>query len=390
MAGARTYLDYNATAPVLPDARQAAVDALALVGNPSSIHAEGREARSVVEKARASVAALMGVPADRVVFTSGGTEGAILALRPAMTGAGHRLLTAAGEHPCVLQGHGFDPADTATVALRGDGTLDLDDLQAHLSGSGVRAVTLALQAANNETGAIQPLAEASALVRAHGGAIVCDAVQAAGRMDCIALRDHADFVVLSGHKMGGVKGAGALICVKEPPNPKAAVIRGGGQERGLRAGTENVSAIAALGAAADWAMENTGAEAGRLATLRDCFERELVSRHAEAVIFAAGAPRLPNTSAFAIEGVSAETLLIALDLVGLAVSSGSACSSGKVKSSHVLEAMGIDPRLAMGAIRVSLGHGSRESDIHVLLAGLDTALTRMKKRNAPSTMPSAA
>jgi len=196
--------------------------------------------------------------------------------------------------------------------------------------------------------------------------------------------------VLSGHKMGGIKGAGALVCVKGPPNPQAAVIRGGGQERGMRAGTENVSAIAAFGAAADWALVHASAEAGRLAALRDRFEQELASRHPEAVIFAADAPRLPNTSAFAIDGVAAETLLIALDLSGLAVSSGSACSSGKVKSSHVLEAMGIDPRLAMGAIRISLGHQSRESDIHALLDGLDNALARMKKRNTPSTMPSAA
>ncbi|MCC2096595.1 MAG: cysteine desulfurase [Hyphomicrobiales bacterium] len=390
MARERVYLDYNATAPVLPAAREAVVEALAVTGNPSSIHAEGRAARTLVERAREHVAALVGAPADRVYFTSGGTEAAVLALQPALAGERNRLLIAAGEHPCVLQGHGYSASDTRAVGLQANGTIDLKALQAELSAAGDTPVTLALQAANNETGAIQPLAEAAGLVHSHGGAVVCDAVQAAGRMDCSAMRDHADFIVLSGHKMGGIKGAGALICVSGLPDPNVAMIRGGGQERGMRAGTENVSAIAAFGAAAAWAAQNVDVEWGRLASLRDRFERELIARFTGAVVFAASAPRLANTSSFAIPGVSAETMLIALDLAGLAVSSGSACSSGKVKSSHVLDAMGVDPKLAGGAIRVSLGYESRDSDIDALLAGIETTLSRMKRKDLPAALSSAA
>jgi cysteine desulfurase len=387
MAIERVYLDYNATAPVLPAAREAAVHALGIMGNPSSVHAEGRAARQIVDHARTQVAALLKVSVDRVTFTSGGTEAAVLALQPEATGAGNLLLVAAGEHPCVLEGHGFSQDRARVVPLDADGRICLEALGAALDAAGERGVTLALQAANNETGVVQPVAEASAMVRKGGGKqvggkIVCDAVQVAGRLDCLTACAGADLVVLSGHKMGGIKGVGALVSLSGLLEPAAAVLRGGGQEKGLRAGTENVPAIAAFGAAAQWALENQNIEARRLEKLRNAFEMQLASRFPDAVIFGQNSPRLANTSAFAIPGVSAETLLIALDLAGLSVSSGSACSSGKVKSSHVLEAMGVEPQIARGAIRVSLGHRSQGSDMEKLLAGLDKSVARINSRTS--------
>ena len=383
MTGDRAYLDYNATAPVLACAREAAVRALDLTGNPSSVHAEGRAARQIVEDARAHIATLVAAAAVDVIFTSGGTEAAALALQPAMTGRDNMLLVAAGEHPCVLDGHGFAADRVRKLPLSGDGRLDLAALDEALA-TCARPVTLALQAANNETGVLQPVAEALRRVRAHGGTVVCDAVQVPGRMALDVGMCGADFLILSGHKMGGAKGAGALVCRSGLPDPAAAMLRGGGQERGLRAGTENVSAIAAFGVAAQWAQQYAPQEAQRLARLRDRFEAELKARHANAVVFGASAPRLPNTSAFAIAGVSAETLLIALDLAGVAVSSGSACSSGKVKPSHVLEAMAVAPQLAKGAVRVSLGHASHATDIDKLLTALATGVARIKGRGIAS------
>ncbi len=382
MTGERVYLDYNATAPVLPVARDAALRAIDEIGNPSSVHAEGRAIRHIVEQAREDVAALAGVSASQIVFTSGGTEAAILALQPAATGAENLLLAGAGEHPCVLQGHGFASNLTKMVGLLADGRLDLAALVSAIGDARGRPVTLALQAANNETGVVQPLAEAAVLVRSGGGKIVCDGVQASGRLDIPELAASADLIALSSHKLGGIKGAGALVASTGLPDPSAAILTGGGQERGIRAGTENVPAIAAFGAAARWAIDNRMAEVARLARIRDGFEEGLTERWPDTVIFGRLAPRLPNTSAFSIPGVAAETLLIALDLAGIAVSSGSACSSGSVKSSHVLDAMGVEYNLARGAIRTSIGHQSSEDDIARLLLALEQGLARMKSKEA--------
>lgn len=384
MAGERTYLDYNATAPVLPGARDAALRAIETAGNPSSVHAEGRAARALVEEARRRIAALAGVAADRVIFTSGGTEAAALALQPAATGRDNLLFLAAGEHPCVLHGHGFDPADVRMIPLLADGRLDLAALESATAEAGARKITLVLQAANNETGVLQPVRAAADMMHAQGGTLVCDAVQVAGRMDCAAAVSGADLILLSGHKMGGLKGAGALVCRTGLPDPAAALLRGGGQEKGLRAGTENVAAIAAFGAASLWAQDRADGECERLGGLRDAFEEGLAARFADAVIFGQDAERLPNTSAFAIPGIAAETLLMALDLSGIAVSSGSACSSGKVKASHVLEAMGVEPQVASCAIRVSLGHGSAAADTERLLEALETNVERIRTRRMAS------
>jgi cysteine desulfurase len=362
----RSYLDFNATAPLRVEAREACLAALDLTGNPSSIHAEGRAARALIEDAREAVARLVGVSPQSVTFTASGTEAANLGLTPAIVAAGRpplvRLIASAGEHACVLKGHRFAPAAVERAPLRDDGRIDLGALAEMLARSGAGPAMLALQGANNETGVIQPVAEAAALVRAAGGVVVCDAVQLAGRAPVVAAELGADFVILSAHKIGGPKGAGALVAapglsVAEP------LVRGGGQERGLRAGTESVAAIAGFGAAARAAMAEGGDEAARLAGLRDALAAQIAAVTPDAVIFGADAPRLPNTLCFSAPGVGAETLLIALDLAGIAVSSGSACSSGKVARSHVLDAMRVDPKLAGGAIRLSLGWSSDAADV---------------------------
>ena len=370
----RAYLDYNATAPIGPRARAAIVAALELSGNPSSIHAEGREARAAVENARRVVAALVGAPPRGVVFTSGGTEAAQLALAP---GRAVRLIASAGEHVCVLAGHRFAPEAFAIAPLRSDGGIDLDALEALLAGGG--PAMLALQGANNETGVIQPVAEAAALVHARGGLMVCDAAQMAGRIVIDASALHADFLILSAHKFGGPKGVGALVAARADLSPTPA-LRGGGQERGLRAGTENVPGIAGFGAAATAAIADVDAEAPRLAALRKALEARIFEAAPDAVVFGAAAPRLPNTTCFAVPGVAAATLLMRLDLAGIAASSGSACSSGKVARSHVLAAMGVDPELAAGAIRLSLGWASTQDDVARFAEGFGPAVAALRKR----------
>ncbi|HYA72257.1 MAG TPA: cysteine desulfurase family protein [Roseiarcus sp.] len=364
----RAYLDYNATAPMRPEARAAVLAAMDRLGNPSSIHAEGRAARAIVEDARRAVAELAGVEPRCVVFTSGGTEAANLALTPAIGATGleqplARLIVGAGEHVCVLHGHRFAAERTAIAPLSADGRIDLDALAAALASSDGRPAMLALQGANNETGVIQPVAEAAALVHAAGGLVVCDAVQLTGRADVAVASLGADFLILSAHKFGGPKGAGALVAARPELAVGAPLLRGGGQERGARAGTENVAAIAGFGAAARAAGAAQRCESARLAALRDSLAERVRERAPDAVIFGAAAPRLPNTLCFSVPGVATATLVIALDLAGVAVSGGSACSSGKVARSHVLDAMGVEPDLAGGAIRLSLGWASEEADV---------------------------
>ncbi len=381
---ARAYLDYNATAPLRPEARVAVMAAMDWVGNPSSIHAEGRAARAIDEDARRAVAELAGVAPRCVVFTSGGTEAANLALTPAIGEAGRqplaRLIVGAGEHPCVLLGHRFAPERTTIAPLGADGRIDLGALSALIASGDGRPPMLALQGANNETGVIQPVAEAAALVHAAGGLLVCDGVQLTGRAGVAIGALGADFLILSAHKFGGPKGAGALVAARPELHVFAPLLRGGGQERGARAGTENVAAIAGFGAAARLAGANWAQESVRLAALRDALAERVRERASDAVIFGAAAPCLSNTLCFAVPGVAAATLVIALDLAGIAVSAGSACSSGKVTRSHVLDAMGVEPKLAAGAIRVSLGWASRESDIARFDAAFGRTMAGLRKR----------
>jgi cysteine desulfurase len=372
----RVYLDYNATAPLRREAREAMIAALGEVGNPSSIHAEGRAARAIVEQARRDVAALVGGSAKDVVFTAGGTEAANLALAPGFAGL-RRLIVCATEHVCVLGGHRFS-ADAVEVApVHADGRIDLERLETLLQGP---PAVVALQAANNETGVLQPVFEASELIRAHGGVLVCDAAQAAGRLPLGKAVRGADVVLLSAHKFGGPKGAGALAALRPGLSFETPLLRGGGQERGRRAGTENVAALAGFGAAARTLAPGLEAEAARLAGLRDAIAARVRALAPETTVLGEAAARLPNTLAFAIPGLTAATLLMRLDLEGVAVSSGSACSSGKVGPSHVLAAMAVPGPLAAGAIRVSLGWASSEADVDAFAGALGKALARVRTR----------
>ena len=383
----RIYFDYNATAPLRPVAREEMLSSLELIGNPSSVHLEGRAARRRIETARAAIAALVGGAAPNVTFVASGTEAANLALTPYIESPGAvgqltRLIVSAGEHPCVLRGHRFSPEAAETARLDDQGRIDLDALEAALRQAGGR-VALALQAANNETGVIQPVADAAALVREKGGVVICDAVQLAGRLPSEFAELGADFLLLSAHKLGGPKGAGALVAASEGLRIVNPLLRGGGQERGLRAGTENVAAIAGFGAAALAAQNEIGAESARLAALRDALEGHVRKAAADAVVFGASAPRLPNTLCFAVPGVAAETLVIGLDLAGFATSSGAACSSGKVARSHVLTAMGAGPDLAAGAVRLSLGWATTANEIARFAEVFGRVLAPMRRsRNA--------
>ncbi len=382
----RCYFDWNATAPLRGEAEAALIEALAATGNPSSIHAEGRAARRIVERAREQVAALVGAQPADVFFTASGTEANMLALTPAIETAGEkrprdRLLISAVEHSSVRAGGRFAREAVSDVGVDGGGRVDLAALTAALAKAERPLVSLML--ANNETGVVQPVAEAAAIVHAAGGLLHVDAVQAAGRIACDIGTLGADLLTLSAHKIGGPKGVGALVRAREDIHLAEPLIRGGGQERGLRAGTENVAGIAAFGAAAAAAGRGRGAEAAHMRRLRDALEAGLKAIAPQVVIFgaeAAGAEgRLPNTSLFAAEGMKAETAVIAFDLEGIAVSSGAACSSGKVSPSHVLEAMGISPALTRGAVRVSLGWSTTDSDVERFLDAWRKLATALSK-----------
>ena len=367
MTAARVYLDHNATTPVRPQAAQAVARALAETGNVSSVHAEGRAARGAVEHARAAVAALVGADAESVTFTSGATEALNLGLTPGITtgapGPAFRLYISATEHAAVLSGHRFPADDVEIVPVLASGLIDLAALEAALDRNPDSRPLLALQLANNETGVIQPVRAAAGLVHARGGLIIVDAVQAVARITVDATELNADMLVLSAHKIGGPPGIGALVRTSPDLHIAAPLVRGGGQERGLRGGTENVPAIAGFAAAAQIARAERESEARRLETLRARLEDGLRAISPAITIFGEEAPRLPNTVAFAHPGAVAETVLIRFDLAGIALSSGSACSSGRVKSSHVLDAMGVTPDIGRGMLRASLGWTTQNADI---------------------------
>ena len=352
------YFDWNATAPLRPEAKAAVAAALEVTGNPSSVHAAGRAARHLVEAAREKVAALVGASPREVVFTSGGTEANALALSPAL---GDTLLVSAIEHPSVRSGGRF--AAVAEFPVTTTGVADLAALEGMLKGRSRPLVSLML--ANNETGVIQPVAEAAALVHAAGGLLHVDAVQGPGRIACDFRALGADLMTLSSHKIGGPQGVGVLIV--RDGLALDAQIRGGGQERGTRAGTENVAGIAGFGAAAEATRLGLAAEAARMEALRQTLEAGIKAVAQKAVVFGVEASRLPNTTLFSVPGMKAETAVIAFDLEGVAVSSGAACSSGKVAPSHVLAAMGVDPALSRGAIRVSLGFSTPDEHVGTIL-----------------------
>jgi len=364
----RTYLDWNATAPLRPQARDAMAAAMAVVGNPSSVHAEGREARRILEEARERLAAAVRAEPRNVIFTSGGSEANALALSRAIEHAGapcDGAIASGIEHVSVLAGGDF-PSVERFGADR-DGLASIAGLQERLgvaAAKGLRSPLVALMAANNETGVIQPVREAADLAHAAGGLLHVDAVQALGKMPLDIKQLGADLVAVSAHKIGGPMGVGALILGNDRLHVRASRF-GGGQERNRRGGTENLIGIAGFGAAVAEAVRDLDGEARRLAGLRQRLEVGLRAVWPETIIFGENAPRgrVANTLQFAVPGIKAQTALMALDLDGIAVSSGSACSSGTMKFSEVVKAMGYALEIAEGAVRVSTGWATSEAEI---------------------------
>lgn len=353
----RFYLDYNATAPVRPEVIDFVARVMAEEGNPSSVHGAGRTARSRVEEARHQLAALLSCKAPEIIFTSGGTEANNLALGCAME---RSLAISAQEHDSVRA-----PANARNPVLlpvTEDGLLDLEALSSVLEE--MQSPLVSVMYANNETGVLQPIAEIAERVHAAGGLLHCDAIQAVGKIPVDFRELKLDMMSVSAHKFGGPQGAGALILREGLTlSPRQS---GGGQELGRRAGTENVAAIAGFGLAASLAEEGI-ADASRLAAFRDMMETEILKLSPSSVIYGAKAPRLANTSCISMPGVPAELQVMNLDLAGIAVSAGSACSSGKVKASHVLQAMGADDMAAGSAIRISLGRMTGEAAVSALV-----------------------
>jgi len=380
----RVYLDWNATTPLREEARRAMLGALDLPGNASSVHAEGREARKWIEAARSAVAGAVGALSRNVVFTSGGTEANALALAPGLKRDGgpavERLVVSAIEHASVLSGGRFPQTAIASLRVSRDGVVDLDHLRDLLRGGSPALVSIML--VNNETGAIQPIAEAAGIVHEAGGLLHVDAVQALGKIPFDMKRLDADLLTVSAHKIGGPKGVGALVLSEGLSGPEP-LLRGGGQELSRRAGTENVAGIAGFGAALDAAMAGLSAERARIQALRDRLEKGL-QQTPGMIVFSHTVERLHNTTLFTVPGLRAETAVIGFDLAGIAVSSGSACSSGKVQPSHVLEAMGFDADIAQGAVRLSMGWSTQHADIESCLEAwrrLSGRLLKDQRRN---------
>ncbi|MDF2374340.1 MAG: cysteine desulfurase family protein [Rhizobiaceae bacterium] len=392
MNKSRIYMDYNATAPLLPQAREAMLAALDLPGNPSSVHAEGRLARSRISTARRQVAALVGAPAAHVTFTSGATEAAATLLSPhykmgkADLFISH-LYVSAVEHPCVLAGGHFAHDEISTIKVDHDGIVDLAHLtallEAHDRSTGLPMV--AVQMANNETGICQPVSQVAEIVNKAGGILVVDAVQAAGRMPIDMSASGIDFLFISSHKLGGPKGAGAIVSAGEIMMPKP-LIPGGGQEKGHRSGTENPPAICGFGAACAMALENLSESLSDIGDRRDALEGAMRASAPDCIIYGQDQMRLVNTIFFCLPGLKAETAQISFDLEGIAVSAGSACSSGKVGPSHVLAAMGRDT--ALGGVRVSIGSGTSAEDVNRFLAAFEKInskrLDQLLKKGTPA------
>jgi cysteine desulfurase len=383
MAAPRAYLDYNASAPLLPEARAAMLAELDVTANPSSVHSEGRAARRIIEEARRDVAALVNAKPEHVVFTSGATEAAATLLSPDWRmGRGavrmSRLYVCEADHPCLLAGGSFAPDRVTRIGVDAQGVMDLAALKAalesHDRNEGLPLV--AVHAANNETGVVQPFGRIAALVKAAGGVLVLDAVQAAGRIPLDIAAGCADFLILSSHKIGGPKGVGAIVGASDLMMPKP-LIAGGGQEKGHRAGTENLPGIAGFGAAVRHAAENPG-RIGAVRAMRDGIEDLILTVAPDAQIFGRTTERLANTVFFAIPGIKAETAQISFDLAGVALSAGSACSSGRVGPSHVLKAMGYAD--TEGALRVSIGQATTEAEIGRFGAALSDLLARRAGR----------
>jgi cysteine desulfurase len=391
MNAPRSYLDYNASAPLRAEVREAMLKALDVTGNPSSIHAHGRSGKALMEEAREHVAALVGGDARNVIFTSGGTESNNLILNPRFSrGKDMRndavLLMSASEHPCVLKGHRFAPECVEVIPVDSNGLIDIARFeercaQLHAKQPQTKIIT-SLHLANNETGVIQPVAQIAEIVHRYDGVTHTDTVQAAGKITVSLWGLGVDALTLSAHKIGGPQGVGALVLGSSGVDVGERLLKGGGQERGARAGTENVAGIVGFGVAAQIALRELENEQKRLEILRTLCHAHIMRIAPDAVIFGENAQRLPNTICFAHEGIKAQTALMSFDLAGVSLSSGSACSSGKVKSSHVLEAMGVQTGLLEAALRISIGWGTTEHDIEHFASAFSRIVENAKKRVA--------
>jgi cysteine desulfurase len=359
----RVYLDYNASAPMRPQSRQAVIDGLE-AGNPSSVHYEGRQARAKMDTARREIAALCKAGPEGVIFTSGGTEACNLALqvRAAPAGRVERVMISAIEHIAVTKAAHASGLPVELLPVTPNGVVDLEGLDAALEDA--RPALVCVMVANNETGVIQPIQAIAARVHAHGSLLFCDAVQAAGKMALDMESLGCDALSLSGHKLGGPMGTGALLVRSGLVTPSHMV--GGGQELGRRAGSENILGILGFAAAAKASLESL-AQFESIAIWRDAMEASLKQQFNDIVVIGEGQPRLANTSCFALSGLRSETLVMGLDLAGVSVSAGSACSSGKVSRSHVLDAMGVSDDIANSVLRVSFGWASQADDVAKLI-----------------------
>lgn len=385
----RHYLDYNASAPLLDCARESMIEALSAAGNASSVHFEGRNARKLIEKARASFASLINCKASNIIFTSGATEAANHVLSPVIRAGGHelrisKLYVSATEHPCIIKGGRFPKEKIEILSTDKNGILNLEVLDSKLQNHDAEAghPMVAVQLANNETGVIQPVKQIAEVIHNYDGFLLVDAVQALGKMPLSIEETGADFLIFSSHKIGGPQGVGAIVLRDAALSPMP-LLDGGGQENYHRGGTENVSAIAGFGAACEWHQKNLTknikifAQRDSIEDQLDTISKEIGNHVARPVFFGKGQTRLGNTSCFAVSGVKAETALMALDLDGISVSSGSACSSGKVKRSHVLEAMEASQDEMEGAVRLSLGWEEDKLGAERFLAAWKSIVSRV-------------
>ncbi len=394
MSKPRIYFDYNASAPLSEAAREAVIAALQITGNPSSVHQEGRASRALIEAARRDVAALCNAKPDHVFFTSGATEAATTLLTPVYKMGRSELrlshlYVSATEHPCMLSGGRFAAENMTVLPVDHQGIVDLDVLEqalkAHDKSKGLPLV--AVQWANNETGVIQPVEKIGALVKAAGGFFIVDAVQAAGRIALDIAAASADYLILSSHKIGGPKGVGAVVAISDLVMPSA-LVRGGGQEKGHRAGTEALPLIAGFGAAAREALASSqeGSNLPRWSDeIRTVIENGVRKLAGDVVVHGAATDRLPNTSFISLPGMKAETMQIAFDLGGIALSAGSACSSGKVGPSHVLAAMGFDDEC--GALRVSTEKSATMQDAEAFLTIFERLVARRDQTRSQVQAP---
>lgn len=370
MTSELTYLDHNATTPLKPAVREIMLQKMSIPGNASAIHKAGRAARRDIEDARHKIAQLVNAGSQAVIiFTSGATEANNLVLK----GSGaERILVSAIEHPSVLQ----VAAEKEIIPVLPSGLIDLAALDKMLEGND-RSTLISIMLVNNETGVIQPVEKVMEIAKRRGALVHTDAAQAAGRLPLDLQKLGVDYMTLSAHKIGGPQGVGCLImsnCVSVTPQ-----VNGGNQEKNMRAGTENVAAIAGFGVAAELAVQDMGAFE-KLATLRDNMEAALQKIAPSLSLFGKDVPRVSNTSMFALPGASSETQLIALDLAGICVSNGSACASGTVKASHVLKAMGVSEAEAGSSLRVSLGWNSTEKDVDYFIQKWTEMYERVKSR----------